>query len=126
VRSLHSEDIETSQFICQVGSKWFPDIPPLIYLNGLICKLLAEPESAIVYFEQCITTGQTDHYFKREPFDQALITLYPALELGASYLSCSEFPNEIAAFTLALAFDPNNTQAQAQLVIAYQCLDPKQ
>ena len=126
VRSLQAEDIETSQFICQQGSEWFPDFPPLTYLNGLICKLLAEPKPAIAYFEQCITAGQTDHYFKGEPFDQALITLYPALELGAIYLSCSQFSNAIAAFTLALSFDPKHEQAQEQLAIAHKRLQLKQ
>jgi tetratricopeptide (TPR) repeat protein len=117
VRSLQAEDIETSQFICQAGNEWFPDFPPLTYLNGLICKLLAEPEPAIPYFEQCITAGQTGQYFKGEPFDQALITLYPALELGDIYLSCSEFQQAIAVLTLALSFDPNHAQAQEQLAI---------
>jgi tetratricopeptide (TPR) repeat protein len=118
VRSLQAEDIETSQFICQQGSEWFPDFPPLIYLNGLICKLLSEPEQAIVYFEQCISAGQTGHYFKGEPFDQALITLFPALDLGAIHLSLSQASLAIAAFTLALSFDPNHVQAQEQLAIA--------
>jgi tetratricopeptide (TPR) repeat protein len=118
VRSLQSEDIETSQFICQQGSEWFPDFPPLIYLNGLIYKLLSEPEQAIVYFEQCIVAGQTGQYFKGEPFDQALITLFPALELGAIHLSLSQASLAIAAFTLALSFDPNHVQAQEQLAIA--------
>jgi tetratricopeptide (TPR) repeat protein len=122
VRSLQAEDIETSHFICQQGSAWFPDFPPLIYLNGLICKLLSEPEQAIVYFEQCITAGQTGYYFKGEPFDPALITLFPALELGAINLSLSEVPKAIAAFTLALSFDPNHTQAQEQLAIAQERL----
>jgi tetratricopeptide (TPR) repeat protein len=118
VRSLQSEDIETSHFICQQGSEWFPDFPPLLYLNGLIYKLLSEPEQAIAYFEQCTTAGQTGHYFKGEPFDRALIMLYPALELGSLYLSCKEIPKAIAAFTLALSFDPSHAQAQEQLAIA--------
>jgi tetratricopeptide (TPR) repeat protein len=126
VRSLQSEDIETSQFICQQGSEWFPDFPPLIYLNGLIYKLLSEPEQAIVYFEQCIVAGQTGHYFKGEPFDQALITLFPALELGAIHLSLSQASLAIAAFTLALSFDPNHVQAQEQLAIARQHLHASQ
>jgi tetratricopeptide (TPR) repeat protein len=126
VQSLQSEDIETSQFICQQGSEWFPDFPPLLYLNGLIYKLLSEPEQAIAYFEQCTTAGQTGHYFKGEPFDQALITLYPALELGSLYLSCEEIPKAIAALTLALSFDPNHAQAQEQLAIAHQRLHASQ
>jgi tetratricopeptide (TPR) repeat protein len=126
VRSLQAEDIETSQFISQQGSEWFPDFPPLIYLNGLICKLLSEPEQAIVYFEQCIVAGQTGHYFKGEPFDQALITLFPALDLGAIHLSLSQASLAIAAFTLALSFDPNHAQAQEQLAIAHQHLQASQ
>jgi tetratricopeptide (TPR) repeat protein len=126
VRSLQAEDIETSQFISQQGSKWFPDFPPLIYLNGLICKLLLEPEQAMIYFDQCITAGKTGHYFKGEPFDEALITLFPASELGDLHLSRSEIPKAIAAFTLALSFDPNHTQAQEQLAIAHKGLHTKQ
>jgi tetratricopeptide (TPR) repeat protein len=126
VRSLQAEDIETSQFICQQGSEWFPDFPPLIYLNGLICKLLSELEQATVYFEQCITAGQTGQYFKGEPFDQALITLFPALELGAIHLLLSQTSQAIAAFTLALSFDPNHPQAQEQLAIAQQRLHASQ
>jgi tetratricopeptide (TPR) repeat protein len=117
VRSLKAEDIETSQFICQQGSEWFPDFPPLIYLSGLICKILSEPEQAIVFFEQCITARQTGQYFKGEPFDQSLITLFPALELGDIYLSRSEASKAIAALTLALSFDPNYTPAKEQLAI---------
>jgi tetratricopeptide (TPR) repeat protein len=126
VRSLKAEDIETSQFICQQGIEWFPDFPPLIYLNGLICKLLSELEQAIVYFEQCITAGQTGQYFKGEPFDPALITLFPALELGAIHLSQSQTSQAIAAFTLTLSFDPDCAQAQEQLEIARQRLHASQ
>jgi tetratricopeptide (TPR) repeat protein len=122
VRSLQSEDTETSQHICEQGMQWFPEFPPLFYLNGLILRMLGASAESIPFFERCIETGQTGSYSKIEPFDQALITLYPALDLGSVYLELQQPENAIAAFTLALSFDPNHTQAQEQLAIAQEHL----
>jgi tetratricopeptide (TPR) repeat protein len=120
VRSLQSEDIETSQYICEQGMKWFPDFPPLFYLNGLILKMLGARVESIFYFEHCIEAGQTGNYSKIEPFEQSLITLYPAFDLGSVYLELQQIENAIAAFTLALSFDPNHLQAQEQLAISHE------
>jgi glycosyltransferase involved in cell wall biosynthesis len=122
VRSLQSEDIETSQLICEQGMQWFPEFPPLFYLNGLILRMLGASTESIPYFEHCIEAGQTGHYSKIEPFDQALIKLYPAFDLGTVYLELQQLEKAIAAFTLALSFDPNHIQAQEQLAIAQQKL----
>jgi tetratricopeptide (TPR) repeat protein len=118
VRSLQAEDIETSQFICEQGIKWFPDHPPLFYLSGLILKMSESINDSIPYFEHCLEAGKTGNYSKLEPFDQALITVYPAFDLGTVYLALEQIENAIAAFTLALAFDPSFTAAQEQLAIA--------
>lgn len=117
VRSLE-EDVETSQLICERGMEWFPDFPPLFYLNGLILKTMGAAAESISYFEHCLHAGQTHNYSKAEPFDQALITVYPACDLGTVYLELKEPQKAIAAFELALSFDPNYGPAQEQLAIA--------
>jgi glycosyltransferase involved in cell wall biosynthesis len=118
VRSLQAEDIETSQFICEQGIKWFPDHPPLFYLSGLIFKVSDSIADSIPYFEHCLEAGKTENYSKGEPFDQALITVYPAFDLGTVYLALEQTEKAIAAFELALSFDPDFTAAQEQLEIA--------
>jgi glycosyltransferase involved in cell wall biosynthesis len=117
VRVLKDEDAETSQLICTQGIQWFPDFPPLFYLNGLILKMLGAGVDSIPYFEHCIEAGQTGNYSHNEPFDRALITIYPAFDVGTVYLELQQVENAIAAFTLALSFDPNYTPAKEQLEI---------
>jgi tetratricopeptide (TPR) repeat protein len=118
VRSLKAEDIETSQFICEQGTKWFPDHPPLFYLSGFILKMSEPISDSMPYFEHCLEAGKTENYSKIEPFDQALITTLPAFDLGTVYLALEQIEKAIAAFTLALSFDPNFTAAQKHLAIA--------
>jgi tetratricopeptide (TPR) repeat protein len=118
VRSLKAEDIETSQFICEQGTKWFPDHPPLFYLSGFILRMSESISDSIPYFEHCLEAGKTENYSKIEPFDQALITTLPAFDLGTVYLALEQIEKAIAAFTLALSFDPNFTAAQEHLAIA--------
>jgi tetratricopeptide (TPR) repeat protein len=120
VRVLKDEDAETSQLICTQGMQWFPDFPPLFYLNGLILKMLGAGIDSIPYFEHCIKAGQTGNYSHNEPFDQKLITLYPAFDVGTVYLELQQIENAIAAFNLALSFDPNYTPAKEQLEIIAQ------
>jgi tetratricopeptide (TPR) repeat protein len=122
VRALKAEDIETSQFICEQGIAWFPDFPPLFYLSGLLLKMSDTPFAAIPFFEHCLEADRTGQYFKGEPFDQTLITLYPAFDLGDVYLALSQYTEAITAFELALSFDLNHTQARAQLAVAQQQL----
>jgi glycosyltransferase involved in cell wall biosynthesis len=117
VRSLQSEDVETSQFICEQGIKWFPDHPPLFYLSGLILKMSGSIGDSISYFEHCLEAGKIGKYSKVEPFDQALITVYPAFDLGVVYLALEQTEKAIAAFELAISFDPNFTAAQEHLAI---------
>jgi tetratricopeptide (TPR) repeat protein len=124
VRSLKAEDIETSQFICEQGIKWFPDHPPLFYLSGFILKISESISNSIPYFEHCLEVGKTKNDSKAEPFDQTLVTTLPAFDLGTVYLALEQIEEAIAAFTLALSFDPNFTAAQEYLAIA-QSLRPK-
>jgi tetratricopeptide (TPR) repeat protein len=124
VQSLKSEDIETSQFICEQGIQWFPDHPPFFYLSGFILKLSEHISDSIPYFEHCLNAEKTGNYSKLEPFDRAFISVYPAFEVGTVYLALQQTEQAIAAFTLALSFDPNFTAAQEQLAIA-QSLRPK-
>jgi tetratricopeptide (TPR) repeat protein len=115
---LMDEDLETTRLICQCGVAWFPDYPPLTYLNGLCLRFLGFPRGTIPYFELCIQFGNTGNYFKGEPFHPDLITRDPAFELGLAHLNLRQFQEAIAAFTLALTFDPNFVAAQEQLAIA--------
>jgi glycosyltransferase involved in cell wall biosynthesis len=114
---LVDEDLETTRLICQCGSAWFPDYPPLTYLNGLCLRFLGFPRGTIPYFELCIQSGNIGNYFKGEPFHPDLITRDPAYELGLAHLNLRQFQDAITAFTLALSFDPNFTAAQEQLAI---------
>jgi tetratricopeptide (TPR) repeat protein len=118
VRSLEAEDFETASFICQQGSAWFSDYPPLHYLNGLLLKLLGFPRGAIPYFELCLEASRTGKYFMGEPFNQDLISVYPAYEIGNSFLALGNPLQAIAAFDLALSFNPNHPQAQLNLEAA--------
>jgi Tfp pilus assembly protein PilF len=70
--------------------------------------------------KHCIEAGQTGNHSHNEPFDQALITLYPAFDIGTLYLELQQVENAIAAFNLALSFDPNYTPAKEQLAIIAQ------
>ena len=122
VRSLKAEDIETSQFICEQGIQWFPDYPPLFYLSGFILKLSETLNDSIPFFEHCLEASKTGNYSKAEPFDQSLITTYPAFDLGTIYLALQQPEKAVAAFTLALSFDPDHVAAQEQLAIAQRMI----
>jgi glycosyltransferase involved in cell wall biosynthesis len=115
VRSLQAEDLETARIIAQQGAEWFPDFPPLHYLNGLLLRMLGFGRGAIPYFELCLEAQRTSHYFKGEPFDQALLSTYPAFDIGTMYLELNQVQKAIAAFELALSFDPTHKPAQIQL-----------
>jgi glycosyltransferase involved in cell wall biosynthesis len=82
VRAFQSEDWETTRIICQRGLAWFPDFPPLYYLSGLMLKHLGFPLGAAPYFKRCLEFAQTQAYFRGEPFDEALITTFPARDLA--------------------------------------------
>ena len=122
IRSLKAEDIETSQFICEQGIQWFPDHPPLFYLSGFILKLSEAFIDSIPFFEHCLEANRTENYCKAEPFDQSLITTYPAFDLGTVYLALQQPEKAVAAFTLACAFDPDHVAAQEQLAIAQRMI----
>ncbi len=122
VRALKADNIETSQFICEQGTQWFLGYPPLFYLSGLILKLTETLSDSIPFFEHCLEAGKTGHYSKVEPFDQSLITTYPAFDLGTIYLALQQPEQAVAAFTLALSFDSNHVAAQEQLAIAQRMI----
>jgi glycosyltransferase involved in cell wall biosynthesis len=118
IQLLKHEDQETVQLICQRGVKWFPDYPPLFYLSGFFLKMIGFLHGSIPYFEKCLEAGHKEQYFMGEPFNKALITYDAAYELGTAFLELKQSQKAIAAFTLALSFDPNHVQAQEQLAIA--------
>jgi Tfp pilus assembly protein PilF len=55
-----------------------------------------------------------------QALETKFITLYPAFEIGTVYLELQQIQNAIAAFTLALSFDPNYIPAKEQLAIIAQ------
>jgi tetratricopeptide (TPR) repeat protein len=126
VQLLQDEDYESVRILCHRGLEWFPDYPPLSYLSGLFLKITGFLQGSIPYFEHCLDSGRKHLYFSGEPFDLALITNDAAYELGTVYLALGNLEQAIAAFTLALSFDPNHAQAQEQLEIAHQRLHANQ
>jgi glycosyltransferase involved in cell wall biosynthesis len=126
IELLKNEDQETVRIICQRGLEWFSDYPPFNYLSGFFLKTMGFPRGSIPYFEKCLEAGHTGQYFKGEPFNQALITNDAAYELGCIYYEIGQPQQAIAAFNLALSFDPNYTPAKEQLIIAHQRLQTKQ
>lgn len=119
---LHRGDYETAMLICRQGTAWFPDYPPLLHLSGLLLKALGFPWGAIGYFQQCLQMGWDKTYQAQEPFDIAFVTLWPAIDLGQTYLELHQDAAAIDAFELALSFDPNSEPARAGLVQAQQAL----
>jgi tetratricopeptide (TPR) repeat protein len=49
-----------------------------------------------------------------------LISTYPAFDLGTLHLALKEIDKAIAAFELALTFNPNYAPAQEQLALLKQ------
>jgi tetratricopeptide (TPR) repeat protein len=115
IKALESEDFETASLICQRGLSWFPDFPPLSYITGWLLKMLGFPLGAISYFENCLESNRTGQFFRGEPFDPQILTTLPAHQLGICYLALNHTEKAIAAFELALSFDPHHEQAKIYL-----------
>lgn len=115
IRSLKQNDYETARLLCQRGLEWCPDYPSLNYLAAVILRDLGFKQGAITYFENCIRLGQEQSYYKGCPFDLNFITIYPADELGNTYMEMERPLEALAAFELALSFDANFTAAKEKI-----------
>jgi glycosyltransferase involved in cell wall biosynthesis len=120
VRAIQQEDLEAAPLIAQTGLKWFPDYPPFYYLNGLLVRLLGFSLGATPYLKACLHLGQTGSYLKSEPFDQNLITVLPAYDLGCIALEQKQFTEAVAYFEQVLSYQPDHTSAQTLLEQAKQ------
>ncbi len=115
VQSLLQKDYETASLLARRGIEWCPNSPELNYLAGATLRALGFLVGAVAYFEKCIQLGREGNYYKGEPILLAFMTTYPAYDLGCIYLDMKR-PNEaLAAFELALSFDPNFTEAQEKI-----------
>ncbi len=119
-QAFESEDLETARLICQRGLEWCPNHPPLNYLAGDLLLLLGFPKGALSYFEYCLQMGRERTYYQGDPFPMQFINTFPAYGLGCTHLALKNWPQAIAAFNLALSFDPNYTPAKEQLAIITQ------
>jgi tetratricopeptide (TPR) repeat protein len=115
VQSLQQEDYETARLLCQRGLEWCPTYPPLNYLAGATIRALGFPLGAVAYFENCLRLGREGNYYKGEPFELSYITIYPAYDMGCIYIELERPQEALAAFEVALSFDPNFTAAQEKI-----------
>lgn len=115
VRSLMHNDYETTTLVCQQGLKWFPNHPPLNYLTGANLRSMGFLLGATAYFEFCLHLGQTQSYSNGDAFQHNYMTTSPAYDLGDIYLELGNLDQAVAAFRLALSFDPNFIPAQKKL-----------
>jgi tetratricopeptide (TPR) repeat protein len=114
VQSLQKKDYETARWLCQRGLEWCPNYPPLNYLAGTTIRALGFPLGAVAYFENCIQLGREGNYYN-EPFDLGYMTTYPAYDMGCIYLDQQRPQDALAAFELALSFDPNFQPARQKI-----------
>ncbi len=122
VQSLVQKDYETASLLARRGIEWCPNSPELNYLAGATLRALGFLLGAVAYFEQCIQLGREGNYYKGEPITLAFMTTYPAYDLGCIYLDLKRPTEALAAFELALSFDPNFTEAQDKLDTIKQIL----
>lgn len=114
-QALEQEDLETARLLVQRGLEWCPNYPPLNYVAGEMLLLLGFPLGATAYFNTCLQLAQTGNYYRHDPCPRPLMTTEPACSLGRAYLQLEQIPAAIAAFELALSFDPNCPIAQDSL-----------
>jgi glycosyltransferase involved in cell wall biosynthesis len=119
---LQQQDYETSRLVGQRGLEWCPNSPLLNYLAGSIIKALGFPLGAVAYFENCLRLGQEGNYYKGEPFEPSYMTIYPAYDLGCTYIDMERPEDALKSFELALSFDANFTAAQEKIDIIRQYL----
>jgi tetratricopeptide (TPR) repeat protein len=122
VRAIQQDDLEAAPLIAQMGLKWFPDYPPFYYLNGLLVRLMGFSLGATPYLEACLKFGKTGNYFKGEPFDQNLLTVLPAYDLGCIALEQHQFSEAAVYFEQVLSHQPDHPSAQTLLEQAKQHL----
>ncbi len=82
LQTLNTNDYDLSSLIAQVGLQWFPNYPPLLYLNGKILSQLSFYGGAIFYYKQCFQCYQQ---LNDESFDKGFISYLPAYELVVAY-----------------------------------------
>lgn len=109
------EDYDSALLICRRGLTWFPTYPPLHHLTGMVLREVGLRLGATAYFERCLQMGKTGHYWQQEPFDRAFLNVFPAYELGLTYLELNRLPEATEALELALSFDANYEPAQEGL-----------
>lgn len=114
-QALEQEDWETARLFVQRGLEWCPTYPPLNYVAGEMLLQLGFPLGATIYFDTCLKLAQTGTYYRQDPCPRPLMTTEPACGLGQAYLQLGQVPAAIAAFELALTFDPNCSIAQDSL-----------
>ncbi len=114
-QALDRNDIETARLLCQRGLEWCPNHLPLNYLTGYLLLELGFPLGAVVYFEKCLNLAQTTSFYSSEPFERTLLNVDPANGLGFAHLQMNQPEAAIAAFELALSFDPNCAITQRNL-----------
>jgi tetratricopeptide (TPR) repeat protein len=120
---LHEQaDYETAMLICRRGLEWFPDYPPIHHLTGSLMQELGFPLAAATHFEECLSMGQQGRYFQREPFDLNFLTVWPACDLGHSYVALERFREAVQAYELALSFQADYEPAQIGLAAAQKRL----
>lgn len=107
VQYFEQKDYETARLLCQRGLEWCPNYPPLNNLAGEIIRDLGFPLGAIAYFENCIKLGGEGNYYIGEPFEMSFLTTYPAYNIGCAYLEMKRPHDALAAFEMAVGFDPS-------------------
>ncbi len=115
VQSLVQKDYETARLLAQRGIEWCSNSPELNYLAGATLRALGFLVGAVAYFEKCIQLGREGSYHTGEPAPYVYMTTYPAYDLGCIYLDLKRPDEALAAFELALSFDPNFTEAQEKI-----------
>jgi glycosyltransferase involved in cell wall biosynthesis len=115
LQALDRSDVETARMLNQRGLEWCPNHMPFNYLAGHLLLDLGFPLGAVAYFEHCLHLAQTTHFYNSEPFERTLLDVDPACGLGLAYLQLNQPEQAIAAFELALSFDPNCETAQHNL-----------
>lgn len=111
--ALSNDDLETARLICVRGLEWFPDFPPLNYLAGEFLMALDFPLGAIAYFKQCLELGQSNTFYRVDPFPKEFMTTLPAHGLACAYQNLGNLSEALAFNQLALSFDQDHEPSRA-------------
>ncbi len=116
VQAFNQEDYDTTILLCKRGLEWWPSSVPLVHLTGLLLRELGFLLGAVAYFEHSIQLYREHNFYKEGlPFEQSFMTTYPAYEMGCVYAELEQWQEAVAAFELALSFDPSFGPAKEQL-----------